>query len=212
MSIRSLIPVKRLGVSGAFQKLWKLVAETTWVERSWGYILVSLPIFGFLLFHIVCNFLITMPVLLVWALIEGRRNIAFLSDGARSILNELTCYWDHDDEEGNEKGGLVKDFTSDESDDKRSCNVTMRQGRRPQAAVRLAFFAISTVGYLDNTKVNAKIYEKVILKKMDEIGMRYTDRVRILPMAVVACFIKDQEVADTYEVLSAQMSGGACVR
>jgi len=67
---------------------------------------------------------------------------------------------------------------------------------RNSFACRLAERAISRVGLLTNTKANALVYQKVILDEMKAINVRFSDRVRILPLAVAACLYRPSEVRD----------------
>jgi hypothetical protein len=155
-----------------------------------GYVLATLPI--------------TFPLLVIWIVLEARRNVDFLSVAGRKLVVELREQF-HDDEESTDlmdgvTGASVRTNTDGPTDVhvKTDCSKITSHSK---AAMRLAFFAISKVGYLDNTKVNAKIYEKTILNEMEKRGFRYTDRVKILPQAIVCCFLKDEGTTTAFEVL-----------
>jgi hypothetical protein len=62
-------------------------------------------------------------------------------------------------------------------------------------ACRVAVKAISEVGLLKPTKANALVYQKVVLKVLSDMRVRYVDRVRILPHAIAACLDRPEEVS-----------------
>lgn len=61
-------------------------------------------------------------------------------------------------------------------------------------ACKLAVRAISRVGLLSPTKANALVYQKIILDDMRDLNVRCADRVRVLPLAVMACLHRPEEV------------------
>jgi hypothetical protein len=198
------------GIVGSVQLVAKIIYAFLWGDRSWVNIMVSMPLFFVTASYVVSTFYITAPLVLVWILVEARRNVDYLSIGARKLKTELEAQFS-DDSEGNDlMDGVAGAALTANQDGPTTVYVKTDKTvvkSRSAAAMRLAFAAISKVGYLDNTRVNAKIYEKTILKEMELRGWRYTDRVKILPMAVCCCFLKDQETRDAMELLSSQMRG-----
>nr|UHS72114.1 MAG: hypothetical protein [Tombusviridae sp.] len=61
-------------------------------------------------------------------------------------------------------------------------------------ACKLAIHAISKVGLLPATKANALVYQKVVLDEMRARNVRHADRVSVLPLAIVACLRRPDEV------------------
>jgi hypothetical protein len=83
--------------------------------------------------------------------------------------------------------------------------LVVKTGRN-RFACRLAARAISRVGLLSPTKANALVYQKVLLDEMRTINVRYADRVRILPLAVLACLERPDGVARVEGVISSLTS------
>ncbi|ABQ65749.1 p30 [Maize white line mosaic virus] len=80
--------------------------------------------------------------------------------------------------------------------------LEVRSGRN-RFACRLAARAISRVGLLKPTKANALVYQKVILDEMKVLNVRFGDRVRVLPLAVVACLERPDAVDRVEGVIDA---------
>nr|UHS72291.1 MAG: hypothetical protein [Tombusviridae sp.] len=73
--------------------------------------------------------------------------------------------------------------------------------KRTGFACKLAVRAISKVGLLSATKANALVYQKVVLDEMKTLNVRYSDRVRILPLAIAACLDRPEEVRKVEECI-----------
>lgn len=72
----------------------------------------------------------------------------------------------------------------------------------PALACKVAVRAISTVGLLKPTEANAMVYQRVCLDVMEGLRFRHYDRLRILPLAVLACLERPEEVDEVEEVVS----------
>nr|UHS72245.1 MAG: hypothetical protein [Tombusviridae sp.] len=75
-------------------------------------------------------------------------------------------------------------------------DIPQRPGKtlRRRLAVKLASRAISKVGLLSATRANSLVYQKVIIDEMDNMKVRYCDRVNILPEAIIACLHRSEDV------------------
>lgn len=73
--------------------------------------------------------------------------------------------------------------------------VSVSKKGRKGFACRLACRAIGRVGLLSCTRANALVYQKVILDEMAAMNVRFSDRVQILPYAVMACLERPDAVA-----------------
>lgn len=71
----------------------------------------------------------------------------------------------------------------------------------PALACKVAVRAISTVGLLKPTEANAMVYQRVCLDVMEGLRFRHYDRLRILPLAVLACLERPEEVEEVEEVV-----------
>lgn len=99
-------------------------------------------------------------------------------------------------------------------DDPCAENPTVAMERVPKkgyrrAACKVAMKAISKVGLLDKTKANSMIYQRVCLDIMDTMRMRYMDRLHVLPLAVLACLERPDDVEEVSRVVSSVCSAGA---
>lgn len=65
---------------------------------------------------------------------------------------------------------------------------------RNRFACKLAIRAIARVGLLKATRANSLVYQKVILDDMQVLKVRHSDRVRVLPLAILACLDRPEEV------------------
>nr|UHS72171.1 MAG: hypothetical protein [Tombusviridae sp.] len=79
--------------------------------------------------------------------------------------------------------------------------LRVEKKKRTGFACKLAVRAISKVGMLSATKANALVYQKVILDEMRTLNVRYSDRVRILPLAIAACLDRPEEVRKVEECI-----------
>lgn len=73
---------------------------------------------------------------------------------------------------------------------------------RNRVACKVAVRAMAKVGLLKATEANAMVYQRVCLDVMAEMRMRYHDRVRILPLAIVACLERGDEVKEGMDTIA----------
>nr|QWC36243.1 RNA polymerase pre-readthrough protein [Johnsongrass chlorotic stripe mosaic virus] len=112
-----------------------------------------------------------------------------------------------------ELGQKIQDaWDSVEADDtiEAPCNgdiLEVRKGRN-KFACKLAARAIGRVGLLKATPANALVYQKVILDEMKILNVRFADRVRILPLAVMASLDRPDAVARVEDCVAALTQRG----
>lgn len=86
--------------------------------------------------------------------------------------------------------------------------LEVRKGRN-KFACKLAARVIGRVGMLKPTHANALVYQKELLHEMKSLNVRYSDRVRVLPLAVVACMERPAETQRVEEVIDLLIATGA---
>lgn len=97
----------------------------------------------------------------------------------------------------------AEDATEDFPVDEASSKIKERFKERefPAAACKVAVRAISSVGLLKPTEANAMVYQRVCLDVMEGLRFRHYDRLRILPLAVLACLERPEEVEEVETVV-----------
>lgn len=92
-----------------------------------------------------------------------------------------------------------EDFTVTENESK--VKDRFKEREFPAAACKVAVRAISSVGLLKPTEANAMVYQRVCLDVMEGLRFRHYDRLRILPLAVLACLERPEEVEEVEKVV-----------
>lgn len=85
--------------------------------------------------------------------------------------------------------------------------ATRQRKYRMRGAVKVAVKVIADVGYLTASKANSLVYQRKCLDVMAEMKMRNSDIVRYLPVAVLACMERSDEIAEALETIDLTISG-----